>query len=175
MLRTRATQVTRERERPHRASGPGHDAIRRRMQCPTLSASNERAAHMTVDPASAIAIALGAAFGALARWLLTLALAPMSTWMPLGTLAANLGGCLLMGIVLGLAPAFTNLSMPVQLALTTGFLGGLTTFSAFSGETIALALRGEWAATAAIVALHVGGSLLATMLGVGLVRLFARA
>ena len=130
---------------------------------------------MTVDATSALAIALGAALGALARWMLSIAFAPLSVAIPLGTLAANLVGCLLMGVVLGLAPSFTNLSMPVQLALTTGFLGGLTTFSAFSGETIALALRGEWASTAAIVALHVGGSLFATLLGVGLVRLVARA
>ncbi len=130
---------------------------------------------MTVDATSALAIALGAALGALARWLLAIALAPMSASIPLGTLVANLVGCLLMGVVLGLAPTFTNLSMPVQLAPTTGFLGGLTTFSAFSGETIALALRGEWASTIAIVVLHVGGSLFATLLGVGLVRLVARA
>ena len=130
---------------------------------------------MTVNAWSALAVALGAALGALSRWLLTIALAPVSGYIPLGTLAANLVGGLLMGVVLGLAPSFTNLSMPVQLALTTGFLGGLTTFSAFSGETVALALRGEWASTAAIVVLHVGGSLLATVLGVGLVRLFARA
>jgi CrcB protein len=130
---------------------------------------------MPVNFASAIAVALGAAFGALARWLLTIALAPLSGAIPLGTLMANLVGGFLMGIVLGLMPAFSNLPVPVQLALTTGFLGGLTTFSAFSGETVALLLRGYWLTTIAIVTAHVVGSLLATLLGYALVRLLLRS
>lgn len=129
---------------------------------------------MSVNFASALAVALGAASGALARWLLTIALAPLSGAIPLGTLVANLVGGLCMGIVLGLMPAFSHLPMPVQLALTTGFLGGLTTFSAFSGETVAILLRGQWLTTFAIVMAHVAGSLLATLLGYSLVRAVMR-
>ncbi|MBN8481046.1 MAG: fluoride efflux transporter CrcB [Xanthomonadales bacterium] len=129
---------------------------------------------MSVDATSALAIAFGAALGALSRWLLTIALAPMSGHIPLGTLAANLIGGLLMGIVIAVLPSFPNLPVPVQLALTTGFLGGLTTFSAFSGETVGLMLRGHWLWSAAIVVVHVAGSLFATLLGVALVRVVAR-
>lgn len=130
---------------------------------------------MTVNAWSALAIAFGAALGALSRWLLTIVLSPVSSYIPLGTLAANLIGGLLMGIVIGALPSFPNVPVPVQLGLTTGFLGGLTTFSAFSGETVGLMLRGHWSWSAAIVVVHVAGSLLATLIGVGLVRVVARA
>lgn len=124
--------------------------------------------------ATACAIALGAAVGALARWGLSIALTPMSTHIPLGTLVANLVGGLLMGIVIGALPAFSQWPAPVQLALTTGFLGGLTTFSAFAGETVTLILRGHWWWSIAIIAAHVAGTLLATLAGLGLVRLVLR-
>ena len=130
---------------------------------------------MTVDATSALAVALGAALGALSRWLLTIALAPVSGYIPLGTLAANLVGGLLMGIVIGLLPSFSELPVPLQLALTTGFLGGLTTFSAFAGETVTLLLRGNWLWSVAIIVAHVAGTLVATLVGVGLVRLALRS
>ena len=91
---------------------------------------------MQFSLASAAAIAGGAAIGALVRWMLTLALAPVSPPMPLGTLAANLIGGLLIGITIGLLDQFDSLPVTLRLALTTGFLGGLTTFSAFAGETV---------------------------------------
>lgn len=125
-------------------------------------------------PASFATAAIGAALGALACRGLTVALTPLSTHIPLGTLAANLIGGLLTGLVIGLLPAFSELPVPLQLALTTGFLGDLTKFSAFSGETVTLMLRGNWTWSAAIVVAHVAGSLLATLTGFGLVRLALR-
>jgi len=130
---------------------------------------------MPISLASAAAVAGGAALGGLVRWLLTLALAPMSPPMPLGTLVANLAGGLLIGITIGLLDQFDGLPMALRLALTTGFLGGLTTFSAFAGETVTLMLRGQWGWTTLIIVAHVLGTLLATLLGVGIARLLLRA
>ena len=129
---------------------------------------------MPASFAAAAAIAIGAALGALLRWGLTLALAPLSTQIPLGTLAANLVGGLLMGLVIGLLPTFQEMPVALQLALTTGFLGGLTTFSAFAGETVTLMLRGNRAWSAASIVAHVSGSLIATLAVVGLGRLALR-
>lgn len=123
---------------------------------------------------SALAVACGAAIGALLRWMLGLALNPLLPQLPLGTLAANLIGGFLMGLVLGFADQFHGLPIAVRLAITTGFLGGLTTFSAFSGETAGLILRQQWGWTTAIVITHVLGSLLATLLGVSAIRAFLR-
>lgn len=124
---------------------------------------------------SALAIACGAAIGALLRWMLGLALNPMLPNLPLGTLAANLIGGLLMGVVLGFADLFHDLPIAVRLAATTGFLGGLTTFSAFSGEATGLILREQWGWTTVIIVAHVLGSLLATLLGISIVRAFMRS
>lgn len=129
---------------------------------------------MTVNLATALAIAAGAALGALVRWWLSLAFNSVLPALPLGTLLANLIGGLLMGVGIALLADFESIPLPLRLGITTGFLGGLTTFSAFSAETISLLLRQQWAWTLAIVTAHVGGTLLATMLGIGVVRLWLR-
>jgi CrcB protein len=123
-----------------------------------------------VDSISAIAIFVGAGFGALLRWLLGHVLNPIFPTVPLGTLAANLLGGLLIGIAMGLFAQFETLPPAMRLAVTTGFLGGLTTFSTFSAETATLFLRGEAAWALSVVLLHVAGSVLATLGGVLLVR-----
>lgn len=117
---------------------------------------------------SALLIFIGSGLGALARWTLGLWLNPVFPTIPLGTLAANAAGGLLMGLAMGVFAQFETLSPVVRLALTTGFLGGLTTFSTFSAETGTLLLRGEYGWALAAVALHVGISLLATLAGVAL-------
>lgn len=92
-----------------------------------------------------IAIALGAAFGAWLRWGFGLWLNPLLPQLPLGTLAANLMG----GYAIGLAVAFFDLHQGLapewRLLIITGFLGGLTTFSTFSAETVTLLLREQYA------------------------------
>lgn len=123
---------------------------------------------------SFLAVGFGAFAGAIARWLLGLALNPILPLLPLGTLAANLIGALIMGIALGAFAHYDTLPLAWRLAVTTGFLGGLTTFSAFSGETVTLLLRQQYAWTAAIVASHVLGSIALTLAGIGLVRLVLR-
>jgi len=115
---------------------------------------------------SLIAIGLGAACGASLRWGLGLWLNANVPELPLGTLSANLLG----GYLIGLAMAFflqnPGLSPEWRLFIITGFLGGLTTFSTFSAETVTLLLRGQYLWGAGIIAAHLGGSLLMTILGI---------
>ena len=121
-----------------------------------------------------IAVGGGAALGAWLRWGLGIALNPVFPALPLGTLLANLIGGLLMGVAMEYAAIHTSLSPEMRLLLTTGFLGGLTTFSTFSGEITVLLARRDFLFAALGVALHVAGSILLTLLGVALARsLFA--
>lgn len=112
-----------------------------------------------------IAVGLGAAIGAWLRWGMGLWLNPVLPQLPLGTLAVNLIG----GYFIGLAVAFfmqhPGLSPEWRLFIITGVLGGLTTFSTFSAETVASLVRGQYAWSLAIVAAHLSGSLLMTLLG----------
>jgi fluoride exporter len=123
---------------------------------------------------SFFAVGLGAFAGAVLRWLLSLAFNPVLPQLPLGTLAANLIGALVMGVAIGAFAHYDAIPLAARLAITTGFLGGLTTFSAFSGESVGLILRGEYGWTALIVFAHVAGSLVLTLAGVGLVRFALR-
>jgi fluoride exporter len=93
--------------------------------------------------AGVLAVGGGAAVGAWLRWGLSIALNPVFPTLPLGTLAANLFGGLLMGFAMELITRHTLLSPEARLLLTTGFLGGLTTFSTFSAEISTLILRKE--------------------------------
>jgi CrcB protein len=119
-----------------------------------------------------LAVGAGACLGAWGRHALGIALNPLLRLLPLGTLAANLIGGFLMGLVMAWLMRMPEVSPELRLFITTGFLGGLTTFSAFSGETMALLLRQEhlWA-VAAIVA-HVAGSLAMTLAGYVFARHF---
>jgi len=128
-----------------------------------------------MNPVYFLAVGFGAFVGAVMRWLLGIALNPILPSLPLGTLAANLIGGLVMGLALGVFSQYETLPIAWRLAVTTGFLGGLTTFSTFSGETVTLFLRQQYGWTAAIVVAHVLGSLLLTFVGIQLVRLFLRA
>jgi CrcB protein len=111
------------------------------------------------------AVGLGAALGALLRWQLGAWLNSLWPAVPAGTLAANVLG----GYGIGLAMAFfaqrPELPPEWRLLVITGFLGGLTTFSAFSAEVMTLLQQGRWAAGAGAAALHLAGSLLATAAG----------
>lgn len=122
------------------------------------------------------AICVGASCGALARWLLGLWLnsTPASqATLPLGTLAANLIGGYLVGVAVAVFQLQTDLDPVWRALIITGFLGGLTTFSSFSAEVVAM-LQGERYATALATALvHTGGSLLLTVAGIRSVRLLA--
>jgi CrcB protein len=115
--------------------------------------------------AGIIAVGGGAAAGAWLRWGLSIALNPVFPTLPLGTLTANLIGGLLMGVAMELITRHTLLSPEASLLVTTGFLGGLTTFSTFSGEITTLILRREWLWSAVGVGAHVIGSIAMTLVG----------
>ncbi len=113
-----------------------------------------------------MAIGIGAACGAWIRWGLGLWLNPVLPEFPFGTLAANLLGGYLIGIGIAFFMQHPGLSPEWRLLVITGFLGGLTTFSTFSAETVTLLLRGEYIWGTGVIAAHLGGSLLMTVLGI---------
>lgn len=115
---------------------------------------------------SFIAIGLGAACGAWLRWGLGLWLNSSVPSLPLGTLTANLLGGYLVGLAIEFFMQHPSLSAEWRLFVITGFLGGLTTFSTFSAETVTLLIRGQYAWGAGIIAAHLGGSLLMTVFGI---------
>jgi len=121
-----------------------------------------------------LAVGAGAAAGAWVRWWLGMVLNPIFPTLPLGTLAANLVGGYLMGIALAMLAHFEALSPEVRLLITTGFLGGLTTFSAFSAEAVTLLARQQLAWGAALIAAHVAGSIAMTFAGIGTMHLVLR-
>ncbi|MEO5692164.1 MAG: fluoride efflux transporter CrcB [Usitatibacter sp.] len=118
-------------------------------------------------------VALGGAFGSVARY-------KMSGWIlhhtvdwrfPAGTFAVNVLGCLVAGILAGIAVKHDMLSPETRLLLFTGLLGGFTTFSAFGLETMLLLKRGEVLIAGANVLLSITAGLLALWLGMGLASL----
>jgi CrcB protein len=112
-----------------------------------------------------IAICLGASAGALARWGLGLWLSPGGL-IPWGTLAANLIGGYLAGICVAVFHAMPELDPVWRLALVTGFLGALTTFSSFSAEVVSLLMQQRYALALGTAGLHLVGSLLLTVAGI---------
>lgn len=117
---------------------------------------------------SVIAICIGACIGALSRWQLGVWLNPLSAsagLLPWGTLAANLIGGYLVGVCVGVFQQLPDLDPVWRLALITGFLGALTTFSSFSAEVISMLQENRFALAAGTAALHLFGSLALTFLG----------
>ena len=118
---------------------------------------------------SVFAICVGACFGALARWGLGLWLNPgavVLNIMPLGTLAANLIGGYLVGICVAVFQAMPQLDPVWRLALVTGFLGALTTFSSFSAEVVGMLQQQRYGLALGTSALHLFGSLILTVAGI---------
>ncbi len=124
-----------------------------------------------------IAISVGASLGALARWGLALWLnanpvaPPIIPW---GTLAANLIGGYLVGVAVSTLQAIPTLDPVWRLAIITGFLGGLTTFSSFSAEVISMLQQARDVTALGTALLHELGSLLLTVLGMRTVGYFLR-
>ncbi len=119
-----------------------------------------------------IAICLGACLGALARWQLGVWLSQPGAWMPWGTLTANLVGGYLVGLCVAVFHHHPGLDPVWRLALITGFLGALTTFSSFSAEVINMLLMQRYTQAVLTVLLHVAGSLLLTLAGLRTALLF---
>lgn len=118
-----------------------------------------------------IAIATGGAVGSLARYALS---SQITHWIgpgfPWGILIVNVIGCFAMGVIAELGALTLNLSPEMRAFLTTGLLGGFTTFSAFALDVAVLTERGDMASTLLYVAGSVGGSVLALFGGLALIR-----
>ena len=122
---------------------------------------------------AALAVFGGAGIGACLRWVLSLWLNPLLPGMPLGTLAANLIGGLLVGVATAGFAQWPHLAPEWRLLLVTGFLGGLTTFSTFSAEVVTMLVRQQWGWAVVTACTHLAGSLLLTGAGIALVHLLA--
>jgi CrcB protein len=123
-----------------------------------------------MSAAGFLAVGVGAALGAWLRWLLSLALNAAHPHLPLGTLASNLIGGYLIGVVIEWLGVRAGVPPEVRLFTVTGFLGGLTTFSTFSAESVNLLHRGEHAWALLHTGAHLFGSLAMTALGIVTVR-----
>ncbi len=117
------------------------------------------------SPMSWLAVGLGAAIGAWCRWLLGLRLNGLSGNLPIGTLAANLIGGYVIGLLVAMFQSHPHLSDTWRLFLITGMLGGLTTFSTFSAEAMLLMQRGDYGWMLFHSALHLLGSIGFCLLG----------
>jgi CrcB protein len=115
---------------------------------------------------SVIAISIGAMLGALARWRLSLWLNQSAALLPWGTLAANWIGAYIVGVAVVFFQSQTQIDPVWRLAIVTGFLGALTTFSTFSAEVVAMLQHGRFALALGTSALHLLGSLLLTWVGI---------
>jgi len=117
-----------------------------------------------------LAIGIGSCIGGISRYLLSLFIQNkfLSTF-PFGTLGVNIIGCFLIGIVFGLSER-GNITMEWRLFLATGVIGGFTTFSAFSNETVGLLRDGQLWHTFIYVTCSVVIGLLATFIGISLIK-----
>jgi fluoride exporter len=118
-----------------------------------------------------LAVGIGAAVGAWLRWWLGIVVNPVFPTLPLGTLAANMIGGLIMGFAMAILSHYEALSPEVRLFVATGFLGGLTTFSTFSAETVTLLVHQQFGWAGILILAHLLGSILLTLAGVGIMQL----
>ena len=112
-----------------------------------------------------IAICIGASIGALSRWQLSLWLNQGHAVLPWGTLTANWTGAWLVGVAVVFFHSQTQLDPAWRLAIVTGFLGALTTFSTFSVEVVGMLQHARYLLAFGTAVLHLLGSLLLTVLG----------
>ena len=114
---------------------------------------------------SLLVIAVGASLGAWLRWLLGMKLNALFPSIPPGTVVANMFGGYIIGLAIAFLAASPTLSPEWRLLIITGFCGGLTTFSTFSAETVALIQEGRLVWALGSISLHVAGSLAMTAAG----------
>ena len=113
-----------------------------------------------------LAVAVGGAVGALTRWMLSYQLNAYFPAIPPGTLASNILGGYIVGFAIAFFAARPDIAPEWRLLIITGFCGGLTTFSTFSAEVVTLMQQGELVKMGIAMALHLAGSLAATILGI---------
>lgn len=123
-----------------------------------------------MSTAGFLAVGLGALLGAWSRWGLSLALNHLVPALPLGTLLVNLAGGFLIGAAFELFSQHATLPPEWRLFFVTGFLGSLTTFSAFSLEAVMLLHEARYGWALALIGGHLIGSLAMTLLGFAMMR-----
>jgi fluoride exporter len=121
-----------------------------------------------------LSVCAGASLGALLRWQLGVWLNHLNPAVPPGTLVANVVGGYLVGIALAVFAHQPGWSPEWKLLVITGFLGGLTTFSTFSAEVVALLQQGRVLLACGAMGAHLAGSLLATAAGLMTAEAFYR-
>ncbi|MGA0025193.1 MAG: fluoride efflux transporter CrcB [Burkholderiales bacterium] len=126
-----------------------------------------------MSAASFAAVGIGAALGAWSRWGVSVALNHLVPALPMGTLAANLAGGFLIGAAFEWFMQHAALPAEYRLFFITGFLGSLTTFSAFSLEAVMLLQQARYGWAMLLIGSHLIGSLAMTLLGIFLVRTLA--
>jgi len=111
-----------------------------------------------------LAVFIGGGTGSVARWLLSMKLNPVHQIIPLGTLTANLIGAFIIGAGLAWFNRMTHIDPVWKVLITTGFCGGLTTFSTFSAEVVFLLQEGRAGWALLNVAVNLLGSFAMTAL-----------
>ena len=120
-----------------------------------------------------VAVALGGAVGAMGRYGLVLAISRLGvSHFPWATLVVNVSGSFLIGLIWTLLEQRSLLDSPWRALLVVGLLGGFTTFSSFSLETLALMQQMKWGAVVGNVGLSVVGCLVAVGFGVWVGNVF---
>jgi|SRR5690348_2705 len=118
-----------------------------------------------------LVIGIGSLLGGICRYLLTLFIQnKLLTTFPLGTLVVNILACFFIGIVYGLSDR-GNVNAEWRLFLATGFLGGFSTFSSFSNETVSLLRDGQLWYAFSYVAGSVITGIAATFAGIFVIKL----
>jgi CrcB protein len=117
-------------------------------------------------------VAIGGALGSVARYLMASSIQTATGWeFPIGTVLVNVLGCFLIGILYVLIVARHEPRQDLRALLMVGVMGGFTTFSSFSLETVSLAMNGHYTTATLNVVISVAACLVGTVLGVALARI----
>lgn len=114
--------------------------------------------------ATLLAVFIGGGLGSVTRWYISMKLNGTTSVLPLGTLTVNLIGAFIIGLGIAVFSRMTHLDPQWKLLLTTGFCGGLTTFSTFSLEVVYQLQDGRLADAGLNILLNLAGSVLMTLL-----------
>ncbi len=124
-----------------------------------------------MNPFLLLMVALGGAIGSVLRYATNILLAGLlGPGFPYGVLFINVTGCFVMGVLAGIGSFLWQWPEPMRVLVMVGFLGGYTTFSAFSLDVLTLVERGQPATAVGYVFASVMGSLIAVFSGVALVK-----
>jgi len=125
--------------------------------------------YQTLIPLNFLAVGMGAVLGAWTRWLVSMWL-NVESW-PWGTFTVNLAGGYFVGVALALVAGHPEWPAWIRLGAITGFMGGLTTFSTFSAETVSMLERGAYGTALSYAGVSLVGSLALTAAGIATVHL----